>query len=487
MREDFADDELKMTRDQRMQQMMEESFDNIEEDGYYSYSDEDVETDNETEEMYAVDNDNKNTDSETNDFDELSITEKDWAKAGLNKEYKGTFNNNIALNMFYDNSSDLEKNQFEAIKYASYFARRGNNEAKNFVISIIQHPETCVSSEVSNLAKTSFVLFFRNYVRTETGSFYSRQVLESHDKNDRFQDAMQECMAEIFANINVYDPKKSGAPTTYFKRVILGALNNYEAKRKGRVSKGTLPIDAKVSKMETKLKNEGKNANANMIAYYLNVSVTQVLESQARIRGENTAISADSESGKYAAGIVKQNIYNTPEKNAIAKEKKEELLKLLDVLTDEEKKVLLATEGIELVEDEFIESEGEDSDTLHRIATRLGLDANKVKEIRNTAIQKIRTAQGVESKTDRLLSGRSIIFSKDHRDEDVAEFLDDITAIFDLEKWSEDKKYDYKIGDQITDSNGVTYTCIKNTDERNELKDEDVSISNNRFWSIKEN
>ena len=283
---------------------------------------------------------------------------------------------------------DLEKNQIESIRYATFFARHGNNEAKNYIVSIIQHPETCASTgkdSVYDLAQTSLYLFFRNYVRKCIETFYAKQIISNSSRYEKLKEAPNACFVAILANINSYDSEK-GQLTTFFKNHILGALNEYEAESRSRQSKQTLAIDSKVSRTQTNMLNKGVVPNTRLVALESNLSVNQVIISQTRIKAENTSISADSEDGRYAAGKVKQTIFESPEKAFLENEEKNELRDMLEILSETERSVLLAVNGLEQIGNTFIEAEYDEDDSLIKIARYLGIKSNDVKTSKNQVL-----------------------------------------------------------------------------------------------------
>ena len=452
----------------RAREIAEESYDDIEEDGYMDYTDEVDLDEDETEEYYEpIDVLN------VSEHDDIAVIDKDWVNNGLNKKYEGSFDKKKAEELFNSTGSDIKNDQIESIRYATYFARKGNNDAKNFIVSIMQQKDKCVSGYVYNLAQTSFYLFFRNYVRKSVEAFYDKQMLSGSDKADRYQDAMNECFAMLLGNISTYDSNK-GQLTTYFKNYILGALNEWEAHRKSRPSKGTMATDKIVGGMRNKLIAEGiSNPSPRLIALKADISVNAVLNSLQRIESENTAISTDSEGGQFATGKTEQKLFESPEKAFIHQEEHSYIMDMLDILTETEKAVLLAMNGLEQIGSTLLESEHDDDDSIIKIARYLGIKSNDVKRIYTDAIQKIRAANGIKNKKDRLLSGRTMTFAKDKRDDIAAEYIDDLSDIFDIEKYNKTKTY--KKGDCVA-YNNVFYTSLRD--------DNDKELDNEKFWVI---
>ena len=111
-----------------------------------------------------------------------------------------------------------------------------------------------------------------------------------------------------------------------------------------------------------------------------------------------------------------------------------------------------------------------------KISKVLGIQSNDVKRIYNDAVQKLRAANGIENSRDRLLSGRSMTFSKDKRDDIVDEYINDFSDIFDIEKYKPGKKYNK--GDFVSHNN-VFYKSL--TD------DNEAELSDEKFWEISSN
>ena len=90
--------------------------------------------------------------------------EGDWKENFLDKEYEGEFDINKAFSLLVEENENSQK---EAIRYATYFAKKNNSEAKNFIICDICNKQDMFSKEVVNYAFTAFNLFFRNWLRND--------------------------------------------------------------------------------------------------------------------------------------------------------------------------------------------------------------------------------------------------------------------------------------------------------------------------------
>lgn len=90
-------------------------------------------------------------------------SKNDWKKYGLDKKYEGEFSLEKAYTLYFDmddNGNLKESSQKEAICYATYFARNGNDDAKNFIIcDVINREETAASMTIRELAFNAFYLF----------------------------------------------------------------------------------------------------------------------------------------------------------------------------------------------------------------------------------------------------------------------------------------------------------------------------------------
>ena len=227
--------------------------------------------------------------------------------------------------------------------------------------------------------------------------------LYAAERHNRCVEAVQECFVTIFATIDQYDPSK-GLLTTYCKRNILGAITEWEAKRRGRGSKQTLNADRNVSNAEMRMIAQGKTPSARLISLETGEGIEQVLMSKARIEAENTMVSVESDEGKSGVANKKsQSIFDSPEAAFVSKEKTAELMEALDILTDIEKEVLLSMHGIKINGTQFEDTKTAEDDNIYEIANKLNIKSNAVKRIYNSAIQKLKNQLGAPKGNDKLL------------------------------------------------------------------------------------
>ena len=148
---------------------------------------------------------------EEDDYNEEEFVENnndsDWSIDGLDKTYPNEeFDIKKCQDLYFsfkDDSSEFdEKNQCEAVRYANYFAKKGDDNAKSFIVSVIQKG----SGEAARIAGNSLNLFLRNYVRHEVERFYARLPISDADRCDRCPEAIQECFVYICKQIHNYDP-----------------------------------------------------------------------------------------------------------------------------------------------------------------------------------------------------------------------------------------------------------------------------------------
>lgn len=169
--------------------------------------------------------DNKEDDYQnTTNYEKIKPKEdstSDWQLYGLNKSYK---NDSFSLTKanYLIKEEKIESNK-EAIRYATYFAKNKNNDAKNFIINII-NSDNEFPNVISDMAKTAFWLIFRNYVRVEVEKFYDKQSISLLEKSQRIGDAIQQCFIYIFSNLKRYDSEKGRISTFFSSKVLRGSI-----------------------------------------------------------------------------------------------------------------------------------------------------------------------------------------------------------------------------------------------------------------------
>lgn len=365
-----------------------------------------------------------NDDSEEHELDyssEKEVKNSDWELFGLNKKYKDKTFDIDKANRF------LNDDPIESIRYAAYFAKRNNNDAKNFIIDIVQKSNAGIypsePGTIGDIAKTAFWLFFRNYVRTEIEKYYNKQGLTNTERMARTEDALQQCFTYVFENIDKYDPSIARINTFFSSMVMRGPIFEWESLRKGRNSKQTLRTDKMTVNAIKQCEDMGIKPNSAIIASITGKSFNEIQTARIRIKAENTMSTFDAPDLGNSGGTIVQTAFETPENKLIEEERTKELINKLDALTDEEKTLFLMTQGINCTGSEFYET---DAMSPIDIEEQLGIDRGVVQQIVNRAIKKLKKSYNVKEKRgDALLSGRGLSF-----DEDDDDFLDDIIDVY---------------------------------------------------------
>lgn len=367
-------------------------------------------------------------DNEEDDYQNTTNYEKikpkedstsDWQLYGLNKSYK---NDSFSLTKanYLIKEEKIESNK-EAIRYATYFAKNKNNDAKNFIINII-NSDNEFPNVISDMAKTAFWLIFRNYVRVEVEKFYDKQSISLLEKSQRIGDAIQQCFIYIFSNLKRYDSEKGRISTFFSSKVLRGSILEYEAQRKGRASKHTMRVDKATVNAIDELEKQGINANSAIIARLINKSVNEVQISKARIHAENTMSNYDSTLINKEGIWGKSTDFDSPEKKYINNENKMEIVKSLEILSNDEREYLLASLGI-CYKDGVLE----ETNPLkpYEIEKSTGVDKNKIQQIINIAIKKLQKHYKIKSNTNNeLLSGKGLLFNDDAIDKSLYDIID---------------------------------------------------------------
>lgn len=420
-------------------------YDDIDEVGMFNYDSDD--TNSNYDEINLEDEfDYDDSAAEDFSFEEESETFPSKGKLvtgePVAKTYSGEFDLSIAENLYYTEAT--ESSQIKAIEYAEFFAKRRIYEAQYFIIDVIQNQKTNVSHDVAERARTAFVIFFRNYVRTTVEQFYegrSASYSNAGEKYEDIQDAMAFCWVYILNDIYKYDHTRANL-TTYFEPRIRDAISNFEAKKRFRMSKATMNIDKFVSRAQTELIEHGFTPTDRLVAMYCkntlhkDFTMEQIKLSTCRLLAENTMSRIDADDS--IAAKKKQSRFIHPEEQIMMKERTSELISAFRTLTEIEKKVYELYHGVIILIDdnEIIDSVRQCSYT--EIAKQLGIDAIEVRRIEfatKKKLQNIITKQTTDNapavKKDKLLRNRSLTFSKSPDDDDLAAIIDSITAITD--------------------------------------------------------
>ena len=367
-------------------------------------------------------------------LEELIAGEKqtdDWVMFGLNKEYPGKFDESYALGLMYqkDASGNIDaKSQEEAVRYANYFAKKNNNDAKNFIIDIVQRSkinDPTLVGDTGAIACTSFYLFFRNYIRTEADKYYKRQPISDSERASRMADAIQTAFAMIYENIDKYDPTIAKINTFFGKKQILGAFYEFESKRKGYKSKQSMRISQTIIKEANRLESEGIEKNAAIISHLTKQSVNQVNNALQRAKIEQNTGTLNTPDLNNSGGYVSQKVYETPEQKLQKEEQTRELIEHLSVLDERELFVYLAYTGVVCTGNRFYE---EKPMSYSEIEAKYGINKDDAKMLYNTAVVKLRGSYNKKAhKKEKVISGNCPMFLSGEKDSD----LDDIIEVKD--------------------------------------------------------
>lgn len=365
-------------------------------------------------------------------------TQSDWERYGLNKTYSDAqFDINKANSLLYtfktdvdSSSSDFDvfdsKSQIEAIRYATYFAKRNDNDAKNFIIDVIQKADKgqfeSDPGSVGDVAKYAFWLIFRNYVRVEIKKFYLHQGITEYERSKRMGDALQHCFAYIFEHIDDFNPSIAKINTFFSSIVIRGVVLDWEALRKGRPSKQTMRTDKLTANAIEECKEQGINPSTAVIASLINKSYNEVQTSRARMRAENTMSTYDVPNLNNKGGYATSETFTPPEQKMLEKENTKELIDNLSTLTDQERELLFMHLGITCNGKELYDAQPLDSTAIEKLT---GIDKDTIQRTINMAMKKLKKKYHVKAKRGNdLLSGRGLVFEQKEDN-----FLDDIIDI----------------------------------------------------------
>jgi len=350
----------------------------------------------------------------------------DWMRYGLDKTYEDKeFDQNKALTLLY---KDDAKSKREAIRYATYFAKRNCNDAKLFLITFIQDmnkelygPEY---KDAFELAKNALWLTIRNYVRTVCENYYKKQPISDSERYNRVVEALNQCAAYIWENIDRYDPSTGYQLTTFFNAKILsGSVFEFEAKRTGEPNKQDMRTNKLVINALSECEKRGIVPTTALIAHMTNKSVKEVSEALARVYAKNTMTTIDSPDFNNSGGMIAQTSFAMPESNLLDQEKRSDMMQHLGNLTDEERTLLCLNLGLECDGNQFIETRPMKA---YEIEEMTGIDRIKIQQIISGALQKLKKSYNVrEKRGDKLLSGRGLVFEQEDEDD-----LEDILDIF---------------------------------------------------------
>lgn len=375
------------------------------------------------------------------------------------------FNFQTAKDIFYesflfdpDNEVNLiYKKQLEAIKYAEKFARKGNKDAKRFILILAQGKKDTlgefVTKENRRDAYNAVQAFFGNFVKTQCIKKFkiSNPNATYSEMDEDVNGAVNSAWAEIANDFMSYNPDIAEF-STWARGRIIGGIQNYLAEKKGRKSKTTLQIDKRVYNTIEELKDEGVfSPSTALIAQKLGVSTETVKNSLLRMETENTLLSIDSlYTRDDQDGYKELNIGETlspmsedlfsPEKQYDLKERRQILSKAIQLLSNEEKYVLELYQGIYLDGQGISSTIDEKRLSIIDISKKLNIPENKVVKLYSNALNKMKSfieretnedfGRNLEEK-DNFLSERTMTFAKSSEDDDLLEIIQSIDDIKD--------------------------------------------------------
>lgn len=173
---------------------------------------------------------------------------------------------------------------------------------------------------------TDLVVQARNRIATSMEGWMKKKIsVMGIQKDDDFEECVQECYAAILDSINKYDPGKGVRPITYFTSIIINTISTHKknAYNMGVTSHKSVIINC-VRNAVSDLSSKGiDQPTVEMIAIKTNYSIAQVLEALNIINSSNTSL-ADIEGAVYA-GMTVTDVFNgkntviTPEIESVKK------------------------------------------------------------------------------------------------------------------------------------------------------------------------
>lgn len=358
-------------------------------------------------------------------------TKNDWKKYGLDKKYEGEFSLEKAYTLYFDmddNGNLKESSQKEAICYAAYFARCGNDDAKNFIIcDVINKEETAASIAIREFACNAFYLFFRNYVRQVTEKHYN--VLPRKVSYDRVVEGENYLWLYIIETLSKFNPSISKINTYYSFNALNNELQNFDISFTGQaVSKPTWIFFSKVGTVINDIENNKQVPTIDAVTMLYNEKFNDTKKPEAIknaidfLSMQNTMVKADSEEGVGLMNAQAQSAFAEPEKAYIKKEKDVVISTIINSLTDLQKNILSFKFGMGITDDGSIYDTGIVL-TTKDLSRKLGVSEEKIEQEYKIAENVFRNTYPKEGKIDKHLSGRTPIFTDMTDNFDLKAFL----------------------------------------------------------------
>lgn len=350
------------------------------------------------------------------------------------KEYPGTFSEEKAWDFL---TSEDEREQLEAIRYALWFARNNDNDAKNFILMVINNPDLS-NDYIVEKAKDAFALFIASFIRTEITKLYKKNNIHfssASKEREAVVNAIGVCWEKITKSIHLYNPEK-GMITTFLRTRIIDGFTEYESQRRGKPSKQVSIIDSKVAAARKSLEARGVTPTTRLIALELNeknpseaekIGYQQIIASNDRITGEAGTFSYDdsSDDAFYFREKQAQKIFLTPDEYLAKKQIVEDIIKAIHNLDPIEQKIFLMSNGFEIENDLLYESTPYSE---AEIAEMLNISTNDVFK----GLQKARDIiKNSLSNKKEDADSEDLIYMDSLEDDNIEDFLSSIVKIDD--------------------------------------------------------
>lgn len=351
---------------------------------------------------------------------------------GRKKRTKGTaeFDKKYSDDLY---ASHTEENQLKALAYAGQFARN-KKEAQQIIVYAMQGHDA-VSEEVIMQAKEQFYLFFYDYVRQQCQNSLSVELnwkTNKQEEDDLIEDLVQSCFEGIFANIDRYDPQRASL-TTFFSPIMRDARDRWRADQKMiAVSKSKMQKDREVKRALNQLENNNKDSELFQLIEMTGLKPGQIILSKLRIEMNNSIVSIDAdEMSEIPSDFLE------PERQVLNKERSQEIMDAVHLLSPKEKLAFFYTNGLEEYDGTIQTSE---KMSINKAAETLHISEQELHRYQASAIEKLKNQLGKTqerkngpSMEDRILSKNKMIYSRQPEDAEVEDVVDAIIEIIEFE------------------------------------------------------